>query len=172
MNMSELADCLVHGLREHKLKIVFAESCTGGMAASVLTDIPGVSNCFCGSAVTYLDSVKIRWLQVRQESIDQFTAVSCQVAIEMARGALVHTPAADVAVSITGHLGPDAPSELDGKVFLGLARRDVDEVITRCIQLQTKGRRERKLEATDQLFRFSLQGLFPGYPSPFPGALQ
>jgi len=172
MNVRELADCLAKGLREHELKIVFAESCTGGMAASVLTDIPGVSNCFCGSAVTYLDSVKIRWLQVRQETIDQFTAVSCPVAVEMARGVLVHTPAADAAVSITGHLGPNAPSERDGKVFLGLARRDTDEVITACIQLQTKGRRERKLEATGQLFQFSLDGLFPGYLSPFPGALQ
>ena len=172
MNMNELADCLVKELREHELKIVFAESCTGGMAASVLTDIPGVSDCFCGSAVTYLDSVKIRWLQVKQQSIDQFTAVSRPVAIEMARGVLGDTPEADVAVSITGHLGPKAPCELDGKVFLGLARRDTSEVITSCVHLQRIERQERKHEATGQLFLFSLNGLFPGYPSPFPGAIQ
>ena len=172
MNMNELADCLVKKLREHELKVVFAESCTGGMAASVLTDIPGVSNCFCGSAVTYLDSVKMRWLQVKQQSIDEFTAVSQPVAMEMARGVLDDTPEADVAVSITGHLGPMAPCELDGTVFLGLARRDISEVITACVQLQTIERKERKHEATGTLFLFALNGLFPGYPAPFPGAIQ
>lgn len=172
MKTSVLAACLVKELREHELKIVFAESCTGGMAASVMTDISGVSNCFCGSAVTYLDSVKTRWLQVTQHSIDQFTAVSRPVAIEMAQGVLAQTPVADVAVSVTGHLGPNAPTELDGTVFLGLARRSNSKIVTARIQLQSSKRSDRKREATGHLFAFSLSGLFRGYPSPFPDAIQ
>lgn len=110
-------------LKERALKIVFAESCTGGLISAALTRIPGVSAYHCGSAVVYQVETKIAWLGVSKKTVAKHGVVSSEVAVEMARGALEHTPHADLAASVTGHLGPGAPEGQDGLMFAAAAVR-------------------------------------------------
>lgn len=114
---------LAESLADKQLKIVFAESCTGGLVSAALAGVPGISEWLCGSAVTYRSATKVAWLGVDEQRIAQETAVCSDVAEQMALGVLENTPEADVALSITGHLGPDAPDELDGVVFVAIASR-------------------------------------------------
>ena len=110
-------------LSRFQTKIVFAESCTGGLISATLARIPGISNFLCGSAVVYRLDTKSRWLGVPESMLINPGPVSEAVARAMADGALAHTPEADVAASITGHLGPDAPIDQDGLIFVGIAVR-------------------------------------------------
>ena len=87
----------------------FAESCTGGLLASSMTSLPGVSAVFPGSVVTYSNRAKTEHLSVAPETIERHGAVSPQCAAEMAAGALGMFGAA-MAVSVTGIAGPDGGS--------------------------------------------------------------
>lgn len=87
-------------------QLVTAESCTGGMIASLITEIPGSSQWFERGFVTYSNASKQELLGVRTEDLIKFGAVSEEVAIAMATGALQHS-AGQVAVSVTGIAGPD-----------------------------------------------------------------
>ncbi len=102
---------------------VFAESCTGGLLGATVTRIPGASQFFCGSAVVYQVETKQHWLGVSPRLLRRAGTVSHEVAQAMVRGLLEHTPQAVLAVSTTGHLGPQAPAELDGMLYVGLALR-------------------------------------------------
>lgn len=102
--------------------LVTAESCTAGLISAALARIPGMSACLAGGFVVYQVDSKIRWLGVSAELVTTHGVVSSQVAESMARLALERTPHATICVSITGHLGPDAPPELDGIAWMGLAR--------------------------------------------------
>jgi nicotinamide-nucleotide amidase len=150
-----LADCLA----KHQLRLVLAESCTCGLAAATLGIISGISNHFCGSAVTYRDATKISWLEVEPSTIQSQTAVCADVAGMMASGVLAKTHEADLAASITGHLGPDAPAALDGLVYVGIADRTVQKVFT--TKLISQGRDNRQREATLFLFSKTLEHLSP-----------
>lgn len=119
----EVISGLAQLLADKKLKIVFAESCTGGLVSAALAGVPGISEWLCGSAVTYRSATKVAWLEVDARQIAQKTAVCSEVALQMAVGVLEKTPEADVALSITGHLGPGAPEEMDGLVFVAIATR-------------------------------------------------
>ncbi|WP_341235134.1 CinA family protein [uncultured Sulfitobacter sp.] len=104
--------------------ITCAESCTGGMVAAALTDLPGSSAMFDRGFVTYTNDAKIDLLGVSPETLDQFGAVSEQVAREMAQGALAHSKA-DVAVSITGIAGPGGSEHKpEGRVCFAIATAD------------------------------------------------
>ena len=157
MNLDEAANELVRKLRERSLKVVFAESCTGGLVSASLATIAGVSDCLCGSAVTYLDEVKTQWLGVDPALIRWNTAVCQEVAEKMASGALQRTSSADIAVSITGHLGPDAPPQLDGIVFVAFAWRIASEiaVIVQKLTLVTLARGDRQVEAAVEMLKFA-----------------
>ncbi|MCB9092307.1 MAG: CinA family nicotinamide mononucleotide deamidase-related protein [Halobacteriovoraceae bacterium] len=87
-----------------------AESCTGGMISSKLTDISGASESFLGAFITYSPEAKIRQLGVSQDTIDKYNIVSTQVALEMARGARKNL-GCDFAVATTGLAGPGGGSE-------------------------------------------------------------
>ncbi len=102
------AEQLVQQLERKQLKLVLAESCTGGLVAAELAKVPGVSNWLCGSAVTYRSETKSAWLGIDPAIIDRYTAVSQEVAIQMVEGVLRHTPEADISAAVTGHLGPQA----------------------------------------------------------------
>jgi nicotinamide-nucleotide amidase len=91
-------------------KIALAESCTGGLLAARLTEPPGASQTFQGSAVTYSNEAKAKVLSVPQSELDEFGAVSPEVAKSMADGALAAFDA-DFAVAITGIAGPDGGTE-------------------------------------------------------------
>ena len=97
-------------LAERNQTIVTAESCTGGMIASALTDIPGASASVYGGYITYANSAKSRMIQVQPRLIADYGAVSNQVARAMADGAR-NTARADFAVAATGIAGPDGGSE-------------------------------------------------------------
>ncbi len=160
-NLDPIALQLVQWLRLHHKRIVFAESCTAGLVAATLAKIPGVSDCLCGSAVTYTDETKVDWLGVSVETIEQFTAVSDQVARQMAAGVLATTKLADVAAAITGHLGPGAPPSLDGVVFVSLAERveTTSKIESLRITVETNDRVARQIEAAERLLEFVVQKL-------------
>lgn len=109
--------------REKGLRITTAESCTGGMVAVALTDIPGSSRVFERGFVTYSNAAKVEMLGVSPATLEVFGAVSEQVAREMALGALARS-SADLAVSITGIAGPGGSEfKPEGRVCFGIARR-------------------------------------------------
>ena len=104
--------------------VTIAESCTGGLLASTLTDIAGASAWFKQSWVTYSYEAKIQELDVSPELLEKKGAVSAEVAIQMAQGALARANA-DIAISITGIAGPgnDGSSKKIGYVYVGIASR-------------------------------------------------
>ena len=104
-------------------KVVFAESCTGGLVSGALTKIPGISDYHCGGVVVYRDETKRAYLGIPAAVLKKPGPVSSEVAELMAAGALKMTPESDVAISVTGHLGPNAPADLDGIVFCTIAWR-------------------------------------------------
>lgn len=118
---------LARALKQHNKKLVLTESCTGGLIASWLTKIAGVSEYFCGSAVVYRNETKHAWLEVPRDLLDRPGPVSKVVADAMCRGVLLRTPEADIAASVTGHFGPDSPANQDGLFFIGIAERTSTE---------------------------------------------
>jgi nicotinamide-nucleotide amidase len=102
----QIIDILV----KRKQTIVTAESCTGGLIAAALTDVPGSSAAVYGGFVTYANSAKSRMIQVQPRLIGDYGAVSNQVARAMADGAR-NTAHVDVAVAVTGIAGPDGGTE-------------------------------------------------------------
>ena len=104
--------------------ITIAESCTGGLLASTLTDIAGASKWFNQSWVTYSYDAKIRELNVDPKTLEKRGAVSAEVAIQMAQGARARANA-DIAISITGIAGPsnDGTNKKVGYVYVGIASR-------------------------------------------------
>jgi nicotinamide-nucleotide amidase len=112
---------LLERAKAANLRIATAESCTGGMVAVALTDIPGSSAVFERGFVTYTNDAKIQMLGVLPETLNAHGAVSEQVAQEMAEGALAHSDA-QLAVSITGIAGPGGSEfKPEGRVCFGLA---------------------------------------------------
>lgn len=109
--------------RKNALVIATAESCTGGMIAAAITDIPGSSDVLDRGFVTYSNAAKTEMLGVPADLIADHGAVSEPVARAMAEGALARS-AADVAVSVTGIAGPGGSAvKPEGLVCFGLARR-------------------------------------------------
>src|SRR5271165_273545 len=99
------AGALLDLCRGKKLTIAAAESCTGGLLAATLTEIPGSSDVFDRGFVTYSNAAKQAMLGVPARTLETFGAVSRETALAMAQGALAHAPA-DLAVAITGIAGP------------------------------------------------------------------
>ncbi len=97
-------------LAEQNKKITVAESCTGGMIASQLTSIAGSSKGFEAGFVTYSNAMKTKMLDVPSATLTEYGAVSEQVVIAMAEGALNHSEA-DIAVAVSGVAGPDGGSD-------------------------------------------------------------
>ncbi len=115
---------LVRLLRERGLTVTTAESCTGGMIAGRIVDVPGASWVLNQGLVTYSNEAKMRLLGVKEATLAAHGAVSSQTAEEMALGALA-SASADLALSSTGIAGPDGgtPEKPVGLVYLGCACR-------------------------------------------------
>lgn len=123
-SLSPVLSPLQRILRKRKLTIAVAESCTGGLLAAALTDLPGSSEYFLGGMVTYANQAKIGILGVDAEMIRRHGAVSRQVARQMARGAR-QVFSADLGVSVTGIAGPDAEGDKPvGLTFIGASHAD------------------------------------------------
>jgi len=125
--------------RARGLTLATAESCTGGMVAARLTDVPGSSDVFLGGLVAYADGVKRKELGVPVEVLERHGAVSAETAAEMSRGARSRL-GADVAVSVTGVAGPDGGSAEKpvGLVYLHAAGPDGE----RSVDFNLRGDRE------------------------------
>lgn len=108
--------------KAHGVLVATAESCTGGMIVSLMTDLPGSSSMVDRGFVTYSNEAKMEMLGVRQETLDAHGAVSEQTAREMAEGALERSNAG-LTLSVTGIAGPDGGSAEKpvGLVWFGLA---------------------------------------------------
>ena len=137
--------------------ITCAESCTGGMVAAALTDLPGSSAMFDRGFVTYTNDAKIDLLGVSPETLDQFGAVSEQVAGEMAQGALAHSKA-DIAVSITGIAGPGGSEHKPvGRVCFAVAT--ADKVNAHTVEFGPLGRGNVRLAARDHALTLLLDAV-------------
>ncbi len=122
-DLTDAAMRLLADLRARRLKIATAESCTGGLIAALLTEIPGSSDVVERGVVTYSNEAKIELIGVQPALIAAHGAVSAQVALAMAEGVLRHSHA-DIAVSVTGVAGPGGGSAIKpvGLVHLAAAR--------------------------------------------------
>lgn len=128
--------------------IATAESCTGGMVIAALTDIAGSSAVVERGFVTYTNAAKIDLLGVRRQTLDQFGAVSEQVAREMAAGALARAPVG-LAVAITGIAGPGGSEfKPEGRVCFGLAATGRD-TISETVEFGPLGRHQVRCASRD-----------------------
>jgi len=112
-------------LQERGLKLVLAESCTGGLLGSRITDVPGSSEYFLGSVVAYAYEAKADLLGVSWDTLNTKGAVSRETVLEMARGARQRMKAS-IAVSVSGIAGPGGgtPEKPVGTTWVGLAAED------------------------------------------------
>ena len=125
VNVNSIQEVCLALLKEKGLTLGTAESCTGGLIAKLITDLPGSSAVLKGGVVSYTNQVKAGVLGVPQELLEEYGAVSPQVAEAMARGAKKVLDC-DIAVSATGVAGPDSDDRGNpvGLVYLGLAYGD------------------------------------------------
>lgn len=162
MNLAPLADQVVTLLARRNTKLVLSESCTAGLIAASLGGVPGVSQYLCGSAVVYREQSKIDWLNVNPDTIRNHSAVSAETTHEIAAGVLSVTSEADWSLGITGHLGPNSPPELDGRVFVACCRRNESAVELLPVavgRLQQQSRIDRQREAAEFALRHLILSL-------------
>ena len=107
--LEQKAEQLITAAKSRKIKISLAESCTGGLIGAVITAIPGASEVFYGTAVTYVNEAKENILGVSHETLKEAGAVSSECARQMAEGSR-KIYKSDIAVSVTGIAGPDGGS--------------------------------------------------------------
>jgi len=142
VDVPSLEYVVLEGLKARQLTLGCAESCTGGLIAKRITDVPGASQVFKGGIVSYTNAVKANVLHVPEELLKQFGAVSAQVALAMARGARTAL-GCDLAVSSTGVAGPDKDDRGNdvGTAFVAIATPEGEYV--RTLHLGTRPMRER-----------------------------
>ena len=139
-DMGELADRFLKACASRKTLVATAESCTGGMIISLLTDIPGSSSMVDRGFVTYSNEAKMEMIGVARTTLDKFGAVSSETAEEMAAGALANSRAG-ITLAVTGIAGPDGGSAEKpvGLVWFGMALTG-QPVVTERRQFENRGR--------------------------------
>jgi PncC family amidohydrolase len=144
-------------LRSRGLKLATAESCTGGLLASRLTDVPGSSDYFLGGIVAYAYEAKVALLNVSWDTLHAYGAVSAETVLEMARGAC-RALGADLAISVSGIAGPGGglPNKPVGTTWFGLVTPDGEKSFLR----QFDGDRiENKLQASEAALQLLIEYL-------------
>ncbi|MGH9316911.1 MAG: competence/damage-inducible protein A [Thermoanaerobaculia bacterium] len=158
----ELAASLGRLLKEQGKTLAVAESCTGGMVSTLLTDAPGSSDYFVGSVVSYANSSKRDLLSVSKETLALHGAVSEEAAREMARGARERF-GTDLAAAVTGIAGPDGgtPEKPVGTVYFAVADRDNREIAKKRSFVGDRAvvRRAASLHALELLRRHLMSGV-------------
>ncbi|MEM9854221.1 MAG: CinA family protein [Pseudomonadota bacterium] len=150
---------ILEALRARRMKITAAESCTGGLVAAAITDIPGSSEVFERGFVTYSNAAKREMLGVSQESLATFGAVSEEVVREMALGAL-DAARADIAIAISGIAGPGGSEfKPEGRVCFGLAQ--AGRARSHTIEFGALGREKVRRAARAHAFTLIAQALQP-----------
>jgi nicotinamide-nucleotide amidase len=118
-NLAEQAACLLKAAKQNRLQLVTVESCTGGLLASMLTDIEGLSHVFNRALVTYCDPAKVELAAVPETLLQEHGAVSEAVAQAMACGGRLSVKDEDcLAVAITGYAGPGDDGDQPGLVYI------------------------------------------------------
>jgi len=127
-----LASVVGDALKRNQQTLAVAESCTGGWLGEMITAMPGSSSYFLGGIISYSNAAKINLLDVSSHALEQYGAVSEQVAIQMSIGAKVKLKS-DWGISITGIAGPDGGSveKPVGLVYIGIADPDGDSIAIR-----------------------------------------
>ena len=120
--VQDRAEAVLELAHDRDLKLATAESCTGGLLAALLTDVPGRGHVFERGFVVYSEDAKCDLLGVARDTVERCGAVSAEVARAMAHGALRNSRA-DLALSITGFAGPAGPDDEEGLVHFACARR-------------------------------------------------
>ena len=130
LNLNLAAENLGNFLNKNHARIVTAESCTGGWLAQCITNIAGSSAWFDRGFITYSNLSKSEMLNVQAETIDQFGAVSAEVARQMTQGALQNSQA-EYAIAITGIAGPTGGTVQKpvGTVYIGWQKRSEPAVV-------------------------------------------
>ena len=123
---------LIDLLKQKKLKIAFAESCTGGMLASFFCSVPGVSEFFEFSVVTYNNHFKEKFLGVTDEILEKNGAVSLECVREMALG-IISFCESDISIAISGIAGPDGGTEEKpvGTVWIACANKNQEYCVNK-----------------------------------------
>jgi nicotinamide-nucleotide amidase len=140
VDLVESAEALLAELKRRGLRLATAESCTGGLLAGLLTEIPGASAVLERGFVTYSNEAKSELTGVDPALIKAHGAVSAEVARAMAEGGLAHAPV-DLAIAVTGIAGPDggSPEKPVGLVYLAVASK-VGATLTRECRFGSIGR--------------------------------
>ena len=130
IDIPSLQHALVEMLKEKKLKIATAESCTGGLISQLITQISGASEVFDCGACTYANNIKTKLLGVKESTLQEYGAVSEQTAAEMAAGIRAFADA-DIGISTTGIAGPDGGTKDKpvGTVYVGINSNAETKVI-------------------------------------------
>ncbi len=144
-------------LRQQGKKLAAAESCTGGLIANRITDIPGSSDYFLGGIVAYAYEAKVALLNVSWDTLHAFGAVSRETVLEMARGAR-RALSADLAVAVSGIAGPGGglPNKPVGTTWLGLSASDGEWARVYCF---TGDRLQNKTYSADAALQMVLEYL-------------
>ena len=149
----DMVEQLIEKLKDKKWTLVTAESCTGGMISTALTDRAGVSSVFDRGFVTYSNEAKMDCLGVSPETLKKYGAVSQQTAEEMAKGALDNS-GAKVSIAVTGIAGPDGgtPQKPVGLVYIGYGIKG-GIVQAKAYNFTNVSREEVRLKTTKQAFK-------------------
>lgn len=146
-------------LRERGLKLATAESCTGGLIADRITDVPGSSDYFIGGIVAYAYEAKVALLEVSWETLQAHGAVSRETVLEMARGAR-KALGVDIAVSVSGIAGPGGglPDKPVGTTWFGLSTPKGEWARSFVWDRDRRGNKELSAEAAMQFVLDYLEG--------------
>lgn len=154
-----LAAEVLDAARARGILIATAESCTGGLIAAALTEVPGSSDIVDRGFVTYSNAAKRQMLGVKPATLDSFGAVSEEVAAQMASGALAHSDA-NLAVAVTGIAGPGGSDHKpEGRVCFGVAIVSGvtgPEVVTETVEFGAIGRHRVRAATVDHALRLLL----------------
>lgn len=129
--LAAIAERVLRAMDRRGFKLTTAESCTGGLIASLLTDIEGLSSTFERGFVTYSEQAKCELLGIEPALIARHGVVSREVALAMAEGALANSKA-DIAVAVTGFAGPAGPNDEAGLVHIALVGHGKRPVTREC----------------------------------------
>ena len=155
--LHDLAKRVLEKARVNRLRIVTAESCTGGLIAGCLTEIAGSSDVVEGGFIVYADRAKTALLNVPETLLKNFGAVSEEVARAMAKGAIENS-SAGLSIAVTGIAGPDGGTALKpvGLVHLAAAR-DARAIEHRVCNFGDVGRSQVRLMTVDAALKLLLR---------------
>lgn len=152
--MDNLQEKAVMLLKENKLKITTAESCTGGLIAKMITDVSGASEVFECGFVTYANSIKHSILGVKEETLKAFGAVSEETVTEMSIGAL-KLSGADIAVAVSGIAGPssDDTNKPVGLIWIAINFKGQIKTLKLNNNFNEDVRQKNRASAANEVFR-------------------